>query len=104
MNLSQLWICILLSVNNCTVILPFCIIFPFLLTMIYLAHLSHTQPKCGLPIHPYFSAFKIRWILDNVPEVKSAINEGRCLFGTVDTWIMWVCTYRSYSFFIVIIT
>lgn len=48
------------------------------------------QNKCGLPVSTYFSALKIRWLMDNVPEVQEAIDEGRCLFGTIDTWLIWV--------------
>lgn len=46
--------------------------------------------ECGLPFSTYFSALKIRWLIDNVTEVKEAINENRCAFGTVDSWILWV--------------
>lgn len=50
------------------------------------------QPLCGLPLSPYFSALKLRWLIDNVPEVKEAIQQKRCLFGTIDTWLIWVST------------
>ncbi|KAL5262701.1 hypothetical protein ACHWQZ_G008187 [Mnemiopsis leidyi] len=49
---------------------------------------SHFQSVVGLPISPYFSAVKLRWLLDNVPEVA---GEG-VLFGTVDTWLIWNLT------------
>ena len=45
---------------------------------------------CGLPIANYFSALKLRWMLDNVSEVACAAENGNLLFGTVDTWILWV--------------
>lgn len=45
---------------------------------------------CGLPVSPYFSALKLRWLLDNVPHVKKAAEGKSLLFGTVDTWIVWV--------------
>ena len=48
------------------------------------------QPYCGLPITTYFSAVKLRWLMDNSENVQKAVKEGRCLFGTVDSWIMWV--------------
>ena len=32
----------------------------------------------------------MRWLIDHVPEVKKAVDEGRCMFGTVDTWLIWV--------------
>lgn len=53
---------------------------------------------CGLPISTYFSALKLRWLMDNVPDVRQAIDEGRCLFGTVDTWLIWVCNYRNLNY------
>ncbi|WAR04292.1 GLPK-like protein, partial [Mya arenaria] len=46
--------------------------------------------QCGLPITTYFSALKLRWLLDNVPEVAAAVEDGRCLFGTVDAWFFGV--------------
>ncbi|XP_012281202.1 glycerol kinase [Orussus abietinus] len=53
---------------------------------------NYLKPLCGLPLSPYFSALKIRWLMDNVPRVKQAIEEDRCVFGTVDTWIIWNLT------------
>lgn len=47
---------------------------------------------CGLPISTYFSGSKLRWLLDNVPEVVEAVNEKRCLFGTIDSWLIWNLT------------
>lgn len=47
------------------------------------------KPKTGLPISTYFSAFKLRWLIDNKPEVKKAIDDDQLLFGTIDTWILW---------------
>lgn len=46
----------------------------------------------GVPVSPYFSALKLRWLLDNVPAVRRAVQEKRCLFGTVDTWLVWNLT------------
>ncbi|XP_072370064.1 glycerol kinase [Scyliorhinus torazame] len=50
------------------------------------------QEKTGLPISTYFSAVKLRWILDNVEKVRKAVAEGRALFGTVDCWLIWCLT------------
>ncbi|KAF2354130.1 Glycerol kinase [Trinorchestia longiramus] len=47
---------------------------------------------CGLPISTYFSAVKLRWLLDNVPQVKKACQNNTLLFGTVDTWLLWNLT------------
>ena len=45
--------------------------------------------RTGLVADAYFSATKIKWILENVPGAKERAAEGRLLFGTVDTWLMW---------------
>jgi len=45
--------------------------------------------KTGLPIDPYFSATKARWILDNVPRAQQLLLSGNLLFGTVDSWLLW---------------
>lgn len=47
---------------------------------------------CGLPISTYFSGTKLRWLIDNVPKVADAIGRKRCLFGTVDSWLIWNLT------------
>ncbi len=46
----------------------------------------------GLVIDAYFSASKIRWILEHTPEARSKAREGELLFGTVDTWLIWNLT------------
>ena len=48
--------------------------------------------KTGLLLDPYFSGTKIRWILENIPGVKSRANAGELLFGTIDTWLIWKLT------------
>ncbi|WP_432739422.1 glycerol kinase GlpK [Ligilactobacillus agilis] len=48
--------------------------------------------KTGLIIDAYFSATKIRWILDHVPGAQERAERGELLFGTVDTWIVWKLT------------
>lgn len=50
------------------------------------------QEKTGLLPDAYFSASKIRWILDNVPSARERAEAGELLFGTVDTWLVWVLT------------
>ena len=52
---------------------------------------------CGLPVSTYFSAVKIRWLLDNVAEVKEAVDEKRCYFGTIDTWLLWVRLTKNFN-------
>lgn len=51
--------------------------------------------KTGLVLDPYFSATKIRWILDNVPKAKQLLAENRLMFGTVDTWVLWHLSGRK---------
>ncbi len=50
------------------------------------------REKTGLIIDPYFSATKIKWILDNVQGVRERAQNGRLLFGTVDSYIIWKLT------------
>ncbi|KRO00422.1 glycerol kinase GlpK [Companilactobacillus kimchiensis] len=45
--------------------------------------------KTGLLIDPYFSATKIRWILDHVDGAQKRAENGELLFGTIDTWLLW---------------
>ena len=47
------------------------------------------QSTTGLLIDAYFSATKIRWILDNVPGARQRAEQGQLLFGTVETWLIW---------------
>ena len=47
------------------------------------------RKKTGLVLDPYFSATKIRWILDNAPNLK---DEDDLIFGTIDTWLLWKLT------------
>jgi glycerol kinase len=50
------------------------------------------REKTGLVIDAYFSATKIRWILDHVPEGQKRAERGDLLFGTVDSWLVWNLT------------
>ncbi|KAG0285634.1 Glycerol kinase [Linnemannia gamsii] len=47
---------------------------------------------CGLPLTTYFSAVKLRWLLENSPEVKEAHDNGNLMFGTVDSWLIYNLT------------
>ncbi|NMP37643.1 MAG: glycerol kinase GlpK [Clostridiales bacterium] len=53
---------------------------------------DYIKQHTGLLIDAYFSGTKIKWILDNVPEARNLEKEGRLLFGTVETWIIWNLT------------
>ena len=48
--------------------------------------------KTGLIIDAYFSATKVRWILENVPGTRKLAEEGQLAFGTVDSWLLWNLT------------
>ncbi len=48
--------------------------------------------KTGLVLDPYFSATKVRWILDNVPGARGRAERGELAFGTVDSWLIWHLT------------
>ena len=50
------------------------------------------QSATGLLIDAYFSATKIRWVLDNVPGAREKADRGDLLFGTVETWLIWRLT------------
>jgi glycerol kinase len=50
------------------------------------------QSKTGLLLDPYFSATKIKWILDNADGARAKLNEGRLLAGTIDSWLVWKLT------------
>lgn len=53
---------------------------------------SFFKEKTGLLIDPYFSATKIKWILENVPGAYARARRGELLFGTVETWLIWRLT------------
>lgn len=50
------------------------------------------QEKTGLQLDPYFSATKIKWILENVDGAKQKAKEGKLCIGTMDSWIIWKLT------------
>ncbi len=64
----------------------------------YLAELSANggqnrfRPQTGLPLANYFSAVKIRWILDNVPGIRGLAEAGDALFGNIDAYLIWKLT------------
>jgi glycerol kinase len=47
------------------------------------------RAKTGLPLTSYFSALKLRWLLDNIPNARLRAEQGDLLFGTIDTWLLW---------------
>jgi glycerol kinase len=55
-------------------------------------HLEKVQEKTGLLIDSYFSATKIKWILDNVKGSRKLAERGELAFGTIDSWLIWNLT------------
>lgn len=55
-------------------------------------HEATFTAKTGLVLDPYFSGTKIKWILDQDPELKKQATEGKLAFGTVDSWLIWKLT------------
>ena len=55
-------------------------------------HTEFIRSRTGLIIDAYFSATKIKWILDNVPGARERAEKGKLMFGTVDTWLIWRLT------------
>ena len=53
------------------------------------------RKKTGLFIDPYFSATKVKWIIDNIPSAKKFIKNKRLMFGTVDTFLIWRLTDKK---------
>lgn len=53
---------------------------------------KYIKENTGLVVDAYFSATKIKWILDNVEGARERAEAGRLLFGTVDTWLLWKLT------------
>jgi glycerol kinase len=57
-----------------------------------LGHAEVIKEKTGLVLDAYFSATKLKWILDNVEGAREKAAEGKLCFGTVDTWLVWKLT------------
>ncbi len=55
-------------------------------------HSDLIRAKTGLEVDAYFSASKIKWLLDNFPGARERANNGELLFGTIDTWLIWRLT------------
>ena len=55
-------------------------------------HEVGVQERTGLLLDPYFSGTKMRWMLDNVPEVRAAAEKGTLAFGTVESWLVYKLT------------
>lgn len=55
-------------------------------------HSDDILRRTGLQVDAYFSGTKIKWILDNIPGAREGAEDGRLVFGTVETWIIWNLT------------
>jgi glycerol kinase len=55
-------------------------------------HGAMIQNKTGLVIDAYFSASKVRWLLDHIPGARARAERGEVAFGTVDSWLLWNLT------------
>jgi len=55
-------------------------------------HARMITARTGLMVDPYFSATKLKWILDTVPDARARAERGALLFGTVDSWLIWKLT------------
>lgn len=53
------------------------------------------KEETGLPLSTYFASVKLRWMLDNLPEVRKAHDDKQMLFGTIDSWIVYNLTDRK---------
>ena len=53
---------------------------------------DRVREKTGLVLSPYFSAAKVSWILENIPQAREKAERGSLLFGTVDSWLIWKLT------------
>lgn len=53
---------------------------------------AYVKENTGLLLDPYFSATKVKWILDNVEGARELADDGKLLFGTIDTWLVWKLT------------
>nr|MBA4168047.1 glycerol kinase [Chitinophagaceae bacterium] len=58
-------------------------------------HGKDIQRKTGLVVDAYFSASKIKWILDNVPGARARAEKGSLAFGTIDSWLVWNLTGKK---------
>jgi glycerol kinase len=56
------------------------------------AHRSLIQERTGLVLDAYFSATKLRWLLDHVVGAREAADRGKLAFGTIDSWLVWNLT------------
>lgn len=61
-------------------------------TLIESGHEELIRNKTGLKVNSYFSATKIMWLLNEIPQARQRAERGELLFGTIDTWLIWKLT------------
>ncbi|MDQ3810505.1 MAG: glycerol kinase GlpK [Chloroflexota bacterium] len=61
-------------------------------SLIQAGHQERVRARTGLPLATYFSAPKVRWLLDNTAGARDAARRGDLLFGTLDSWLIWWLT------------
>lgn len=64
-------------------------------TMSHLGQDQVVKDKSGLVLSPYFSAAKVKWLLDNIPGAREKAEKDQLLFGTIDTWLIWNLTGKK---------
>ena len=69
---------------------------PFCASLREAGHEAEVQRRTGLLLDPYFSGTKMRWMLDNVPDVKAAADRGTLAFGTVESWLTFKLTAHAH--------
>ncbi len=65
---------------------------PFCAELREAGHEKDVQKRTGLLLDPYFSGTKMRWMIDNVPEVNAAADAGTLAFGTIESWLVYKLT------------
>ena len=65
---------------------------PFCISLREAGHEAAVQARTGLLLDPYFSGTKMRWMLDNVAQVKAAADAGTLAFGTIESWLVYKLT------------
>ena len=65
--------------------------------LVFVAYPEYLINYCssGLPLSTYFSGIKLRWMLDHHPEVRKAHEADELMFGTVESWILYVSLFFS---------
>ncbi|MFP6570070.1 MAG: glycerol kinase GlpK [Dehalococcoidia bacterium] len=63
--------------------------------LVHAGHAADIRGRTGLVVDPYFSATKLRWLLDRIPNGQRRAEDGKLCFGTVDSWLMYRLSGRQ---------